>query len=330
MGRGHRAKTPDEINLMVRKGDIFDLENCLALHDWLHLPYTKATRRIMREMWRYLLSTGALQLFVVENRTKSLGSQLVSFGGFVFVIDDFCAKARSTLPPYLSVELARRYSLRNWPILRRDRMARANSDIGLNVLMCFQGWVPGQFSPEESLAVLEKHGEALHLTLRGYRIKELLAEPIGRKMSQWMFDAGARLRRDYSNYFRDNHFPDPKPSPRPLLVGLTIEEALAHPGANIGSLFVYTPPRFHFSRSERVLLQHALMGKTCEQLASSLSLSRWTVKQRWHAIYDRVGDVDSDLLPPSIAYGAHACSRGAERRRRLLNYLRQHLEELRP
>jgi hypothetical protein len=54
------------------------------------------------------------------------------------------------------------------------------------------------------------------------------------------------------------------------------------------------------------------------------------VKKRWHAIYERVADVDSELLPPSIAYGADASSRGAERRRHLLNYLRQHLEELRP
>jgi hypothetical protein len=72
------------------------------------------------------------------------------------------------------------------------------------------------------------------------------------------------------------------------------------------------------------------MGKTCEKLAESLSVSPWTIKKRWHAIYDRVTDVDRDLLPSSIAYGTHASSRGSERRRQLLNYLRQHLEELRP
>jgi len=72
------------------------------------------------------------------------------------------------------------------------------------------------------------------------------------------------------------------------------------------------------------------MGETCEQLAASLDLSTWTVKKRWHAIYDRVSDVDSQLLPPATACGARAASRGSERRRHLLNYLRQHLEELRP
>jgi len=186
------------------------------------------------------------------------------------------------------------------------------------------------FSPEQLLAVRGKQNEALHLGISGYHVKEFLADPVGEETSQWMLDAGARLRRDYSNYFRKHHLPKPESSRRPCLVGLSKEEALAHPGCNIAGLFVYTAPRFHFSRSERVLLQHALMGETCEKVAASLFLSPWTVKKRWHAIYDRVADIDSELLPPPIAYGARPSSRGAERRRHLLNYLRQHLEELRP
>jgi hypothetical protein len=102
------------------------------------------------------------------------------------------------------------------------------------------------------------------------------------------------------------------------------------PGRNIAGLFIYTAPRFHFNRSQRMLLQHALLGETCDTLARSLSLFPWTVKKRWRAIYDRVADVDMELLPPAIAYGTHVSSRGVERRRHLLNYLRQHLEELRP
>jgi DNA-binding CsgD family transcriptional regulator len=113
-------------------------------------------------------------------------------------------------------------------------------------------------------------------------------------------------------------------------MGLTKQEAFTHPGSNIAGLFVYTTPRFRFNRSQRVLLRHALMGETCEELATSLSISPWTVKKRWHAIYERVADVDSELLPPPIANSLYATSRGPERRRRLLNYLRQHLEELRP
>ena len=148
-----------------------------------------------------------------------------------------------------------------------------------------------------SLRCRKKQTEASHLGLGGYRIKEFLAAPIGPFALQWMLDAGARLRCDYSHYFQTNHLRVLKPSQRrPYLVGLTKEEALAHPGSYLANLFVYTEPRFHFSRSQRTLLEYALMGETCEALATSLSLSPWTVKKRWRAIYDRVSDVDQRLI----------------------------------
>jgi DNA-binding CsgD family transcriptional regulator len=240
-------------------------------------------------------------LSLVADRTKPVGSRIVSFSAIVFVTDEFCSEARSKLPPYLGVELARQHLSRQLPVLNREDVARANAGDGLNVMMCFKGWVRDALSPEELFAVRVKQDEAFHRGLSGYQIKEFLADSAGEETSQWMLDAGARLRRDYSNYFRKNHRPKPESSRRPCLVGLNKEEALAHPGGNIADLFVYTAPRFHFSRSQRVLLQHALMGETCEKLAASLSISPWTVKKRWQAIYDRVTDGDSELLPRPIA-----------------------------
>ena len=72
------------------------------------------------------------------------------------------------------------------------------------------------------------------------------------------------------------------------------------------------------------------MGETSEEVAASLFISPWTVKKRWHAIYERVADVDRELLLPPVANSIDATSRGAERRRHLLHCLRQHLGELRP
>jgi hypothetical protein len=321
---------PNGIDLITRTGSVTDLAECYVLHKSLGLPYRKRSRRVLPEMWRTLLSKGAMLLCLVADRAKLVGSRVVSFGAIVFVTDEFCSEARSKLPPYLGVELTRQYLSRQLPVLNREQVAHANAGDGLNVMMCFEGWAQDGLSPEQLFAVLAKQSEALHLALSGYRVKEFLANPIGANTSQWMLDAGARLRRDYSNYFGENRLPKPESSRRPYLVGLTKQEAFTHPGSNIAGLFVYTTPRFHFNRSQRVLLRHALMGETCEELATSLSISPWTVKKRWHAIYDRVADVDSELLPSPIAYGPHATSRGPERRRRLLNYLRQHLEEVRP
>jgi hypothetical protein len=330
LARGQRANTPAVINLMARKASGEDFADCYALHESLQLPYPKTSQHILPNMWQTLLSNGAMQLFLVEDRARPPGSRIVSFNATVFVTDEFCSEARSTLPPYLGIELARRYPTQQLPVLGRQQVTRANAGDGLNVIMCFEGLAKHGFSPEQLLAVRAKQTEAFHLALRGYRIKEFLANPIGREAARWMLDAGARLRRAYLNYFRKNRIPEPTSSQRPYLLGLTKKEAFRHPGSNIAGLFIYTAPRFRFNLSQRVLLQHALMGETCEQLAASLSLSTWTVKKRWHAIYDRVADVDSALLPSPIAYGVRVLSRGAERRRQLLNYLRQHLEELRP
>jgi hypothetical protein len=318
------------INLMARKASAQDLASCYALHELLRLPYPEMSRRILLEMWRALVSNGAMVLFLVEDRSRPAGSRIVSFSAAVFVTDEFCSQARSKLPPYLGVELARRYLSRALPVLKREQVARANARDGLNAVMCFEGWAQCGFSPEQFLAVREKQSEAFHVAMQGYRIKEFLADPIGSEGLQWLHDAGARVRRDYCNYFRKNRLSKPEASQWPYLIGLTKREAFAHPGSSLAGLFIYTPPRFRFNRSQRLLLQHALMGQTCEKVAASLCISPWTVKKRWQAIYDRVADVDSELLPAPIACGSHISSRGAERRRYLLNYLRQHLEELRP
>ena len=68
-----------------------------------------------------------------------------------------------------------------------------------------------------------------------------------------MLNAGARIRQPHSNYFRNGIFFRPASSQRPCLVGLTKEEALAYPGSSVADLFIYTPPRFLFSRSQRIL-----------------------------------------------------------------------------
>jgi hypothetical protein len=318
------------INLMARKGRTNDLAECLALHKSLGLPYAEARWRILPEMWRAMLLKGTMKLSLLEDRARPLGSRIVSFNAILFVTDEFCSEARSILPPYLSVELVRKYLSHRLPVLDREQVAKANARDGLNVVLCIEGSAHDNFSRDEFLAVRDKQSEAFRNALNGYRVKEFLADAIGEETLRRMINAGTRLRRDYSNYFRKSGVPRPESSRRPWLVGLTKEEAFAHPGSNIAGIFIYTPPRFHFNYSQRVLLQHALMGETCEKLAAALSISPWTVKKRWSAIYERVADVDNELLPPSVANGAYVSSRGAERRRYLLNYLQQHLEELRP
>src|SRR5262245_52683181 len=158
-----RTKRPNGINLIARKGTAEDLADCYAIHESLGLPYTKRSWRILPKMWYTLLSEGVMQLCLVVNRARLVGSRIVSFSAVLFVTDEFCSEARSKLPPYLGVVLAQKYLSGELLGLNREQVARANAGEGLNVMMCFDGWAKDGFSTEQFLAVRENLGEALHL-----------------------------------------------------------------------------------------------------------------------------------------------------------------------
>lgn len=328
--RDIRIESRSATTLMAREGSGQEIADCVSLHRSLEIPYGASESRILPEMWRTLLSRGALRLFLVEGRAKGRNVRIISSWVAVFVTDAFCSEAQTSLPPFLGIQLTRCFLSGRLPLLSRGAVARANARDGLNLVVCFEGWEQGNLSREEFFAVREKQSEALRLALSGYRIKEFLANPIGKEAFEQMVDAGANLRRDYSDYFRRNNVPMPESSRRPRLVGLRRDEAVAHLGTHLAGLFVYTSPRFRFNRSEQALLRHALLGETSDGLAASLFVSHSTVKKRWQAIYEKVADVDPELLGGIIGNGIDGAKRGAEHRRHLLYYLRQHPEELRP
>ena len=101
-------------------------------------------------------------------------------------------------------------------------------------------------------------------------------------------------------------------------------------GSWVGSLFLYAPPRFSFRRSEQRLLFLALDGGTDKELADELGISLSAVKKTWRMIYDRVAACQPELIPSNSQADAWTQDRGKQKKQRLLAYLREHPEELRP
>ena len=89
----------------------------------------------------------------------------------------------------------------------------------------------------------------------------------------------------------------------------------------------YAAPRCSFNDSERLLLCEALDGHTDEELALELGVSLSAVKKRWVGILDRVERGRPDVF---AAFNRDTPTRGAQKRHRLLRYVRAHPEELRP
>jgi hypothetical protein len=77
------------------------------------------------------------------------------------------------------------------------------------------------------------------------------------------------------------------------------------------------------------MLRQAILGYTDVELARRLQLALPTVKNRWRALYDRLGRIAPELVH-EVDCSSNQAVRGQEKRRRLLEYLRRHPEELRP
>jgi hypothetical protein len=113
----------------------------------------------------------------------------------------------------------------------------------------------------------------------------------------------------------------------PFVLGITREIAQQSPGSWLASLFDYRAPILFLTPAEQNLLGCALSGGTDEEMAEVLAISTSAVKKCWQSIYTRVGLRLPTLLPDD---GYDGGKRGAEKKRRLLSYLRSHPEELRP
>jgi hypothetical protein len=147
---------------------------------------------------------------------------------------------------------------------------------------------------------------------------------------QWAMDAGGLLwDPKQSRYWNLARSRTERLSKSPHIVGITRELEFSRPGSWVGSLFDYHPPRCGFTPSERRLLIRAISNRspTDAILARDLRISLPTIKKTWLSIYDRFSRNAPELFAEEPNTGA---KRGKEKRRRLLAYLHDHLEELRP
>ena len=313
------------MHVTYRPGTAEDVEGCFRL-----LPPGFACEAGLRarlpEMWHEWLRGGRLQMTALEDNERLPGQRLVAFGSSVFITDDFAEELRAgRLPPSPAAHVARREIEGRSPILDTGTVRRANSGVGLNVLVMHIGWDEKALTPDEIRWVKSKLIEAFFFTHGGYQIKELLQEVYSEEEMRRGLAAGTLLRTDYARFFDNGRLPPPL---RPYLIGTTRAEA--QDGSTIAPAFFYTPPRFFFKPWEQDLLCHVLLGRSDAEVAARLHISPSTVQKRWYAIHERAAAAAPELFHRDAPTGQTPQTRGAEKRRHLLGYLRHHPEDLRP
>lgn len=314
------------MDLIHRPTEERDLAACFdILED--RFSYDKATFTRLPHIAAKLLAEGAMRSAVLEDLDQPPDQRLMQFGATVFVTDEFARQAAAQMTPHLSAQVVANLLQQQSPILSQTEIAQANARDGLNLLVLHFGITRRNFSDQDLAKFLAYVPESFLALHQGYQLKEIVVEFCEESLVRFSRESGFRLRTDYREFYDSQPLSAAKVSPRPQRLGITREEAYAEPGSDIARIFPYQHPRFFFAPGEQELLLRALQGETDDEAAENLRVAVPTVKTRWRTLYDRVEMRNRDLF---AKIGAVEAKRGTEKRRLLLNYLRQHPEELRP
>jgi DNA-binding CsgD family transcriptional regulator len=310
----------------MRSGDVAECVEIIKTHPVIGQRYAGAIADL-RAAWLRVVGCEASTSLVLEEGEGSHAT--ICFVGLsVFVSDDFVREIKRPPLHWFGPVLAKRISQGDSPLLSGSQVREANTCRGLNLLV----W-EGCFRPEfEQEPAIRKVMSAFLDDHRGYLWKELVSSQMeSAERLQWTLKSGCLPWNPTKGSYVDSLQEDPAEFIRkPHILGVTRDADRSRFGSWVGALFDYHPPRMGLSPGEQRLLLAALSGETDEKLAEELGVSPSTVKNTWRSIYNRVASVLPELFSDDSAGDSRAAERGKEKRRHLLAYLREHLEELRP
>lgn len=291
-----------------------------SLAPWYGLPAED-----LAQAWPALLDREGVWSLVIEDVTgipKPLSLSLT-----VFISDRLADRIEAGRCPRYGNEIISRFLSRNDEPLSIERIRVAHHGAGLNLASLHTVGLDVELGHSSAGVVSELRARVCFEALRGYNIKRCLREVYSNQALSSFLAGGWRLRDDYNRFFGE---PTEGPTlQRPYLIGLTRQESEGTDsgGARMAAMFHRYPIRLSLRRVHRELLSAALEGLTDAELSSRLSLSPSAIKKRWASVYERVEGLIPGLPPANDRTDK---TRGAERRRHVLNYLRDHPEEFRP
>jgi hypothetical protein len=305
----------------IRKGD---LDACAAM-----LPRSGGNQAVspasLAALWRELLHEERVGGGVVVEPSSE---RVLAFGLTAFVDETFLADYLTAPKPYLSALLYEAVRSQRSLMLDPRDVRQANASGALNFVILHFCLVPNLDTSAGQGAVAAAEA-GFRLAHGGYRVRRMLQEAHGPRELAMLTGAGLRLKSDYAGYFAAHRIAEPPASECPLLMGLYADDPESRTlGTAAASSFHCGEPRFYFSPAEQRVLARAVLDESDEEIAREIGLSIAAVKKIWRRAYERVTDEAPDLL--AVDARGPGSTRGKEKRRNLVRYLRYHLHELRP
>lgn len=302
-----------------------DLELCMSISP-RHLGDELVGHDRALAAWRWLLRCPTVNSAVFEATAPAAGEAPLGFGAAIFAKTEFVDAELANPRPGLNARIIASIDAGNPVVLDEMALRHGNAHEGVDVA-CMAGAYRPDLSPDTAIETLQAMASSFVEAFSGYRNRRLIGEPIGE--SQIASYAASGIWCCVKSF---DDLPDQENArwghDRALFV-MTRKEAYAVPIADTIKLFRDSAPILRLREPDQRLLQAALSGLTDEELAARLRVHVGTIKKRWLEIYRRMSEALPDLRL-RVHDAEDGRTRGPQKRHRVLAYIREHPEELRP
>ena len=266
------------------------------------------------EAWKHLIRDRFFGSGAFESSSLPRSDRMVGFGASVLVSSAFADAELANPRPDINTRVIASIQSGRSVLATPPEVARANSGDGVNVLILCGTWRHEILSPPDLQEIQNLSVSGFVEVHAGYRIRKILQEPAGEPEKAFVRRSMEfRLVADFPEAGRE-------------LFLMTRESGQDLPGSVGNVLFSYREPVLRLRDSDQQLLMAALRGATDLELASGLGFTLSAVKARWRSTIARV----EETMPDLVRNEEHREGRGAQKRHRVLDYVRSHPEELRP
>jgi hypothetical protein len=310
--------------LSWRKTQASDLAKCLQLHPAKNGAEIVGHARAVRAWQQLLEMSHATRSALVERRRKDR-VEVVGFGFASFVKKSFAEDEVRNPRPGLNSRIIESIVKGNSVIATYAEVRDANTRGDLQQVILDTSWKNGPLTAAEVDEVRVLLGRGYQELFAGYRFSRILAEMVD-DIDLWHVRGQKYFRvvGRFEGFRRAN--PKAEWNSERLLLEVTLDSMRNDPHSVAAGLFQHhVPPQLAFTQGEQGLLELALEGADDVSIAKSSFVTLPAIKRRWSAIFERVGSIRPDLCPLD-----GEGTRGIQKRQRILTYVRNHPEELRP
>lgn len=301
-----------------------DLVQCLQLRPAKRGAENIGDERAIKAWCKLFQLTYASRSALVEMHCYGK-TEIVGFGLSAFVKENFAEAELHDPRPGLNARIIESIDSGKSVVASYREIRDANTRGTLQQVILDTSWKDGRLTAAQVDEVRIVLGRAYQQVHAGYCIARVLTELIGE--ADFWHVSGHRSFQIVDR-FEAYRLANPQThwnADRALAVA-TSESIQDDAGSIAAELFRRRRrPQFAFTQGEQQLLEAALDGLDDAEASKSLFVSLPAIKRRWATIIQRVSATRPDLCPPALG-----ALRGPHKRHRILAYVRDHPEELRP